>query len=109
MCTLHFFFFNDTATTEIYTLSLHDALPIYWPEVTTLPSTSFSFQAGAGAGATGSARTGATGARERPRAAAASGSVGLLVEWAAAGAAGMPAQKARDRGSCVAGFREVQP
>src|SRR5438034_11560899 len=37
-----FFFFNDTATTEIYTLSLHDALPIsvifnksyhdkYWP------------------------------------------------------------------------------
>src|SRR5689334_25044797 len=29
-----FFFFNDTATTEIYTLSLHDALPIcvYGPE-----------------------------------------------------------------------------
>src|SRR2546421_4587356 len=35
-----FFFFNDTATTEIYTLSLHDALPIWiglrvmpaWPE-----------------------------------------------------------------------------
>src|SRR2546425_810768 len=31
---LFFFFFNDTATTEIYTLSLHDALPIwlfsYW-------------------------------------------------------------------------------
>src|SRR5437868_11680819 len=25
-----FFFFNDPATTEIYTLSLHDALPIYW-------------------------------------------------------------------------------
>src|SRR3712207_8234443 len=29
------FFFNDTATTEIYTLSLHDALPIY-------PSANFS-------------------------------------------------------------------
>src|SRR2546430_13830115 len=31
MITIHFlmfFFFNDTATTEIYTLSLHDALPI---------------------------------------------------------------------------------
>ena len=34
MCTVRdlsffcFFFFNDTATTEIYTLSLHDALPI---------------------------------------------------------------------------------
>src|SRR2546425_1315800 len=27
--TVFFFFFNDTATTEIYTLSLHDALPIY--------------------------------------------------------------------------------
>src|SRR5260221_9943789 len=26
--TIKFFFFNDTATTEIYTLSLHDALPI---------------------------------------------------------------------------------
>src|SRR2546429_6684199 len=28
---MSFFFFNDTATTEIYTLSLHDALPIYEP------------------------------------------------------------------------------
>ena len=28
MCRLLIFFFNDTATTEIYTLSLHDALPI---------------------------------------------------------------------------------
>src|SRR5574337_1122598 len=27
-----FFFFNDTATTEIYTLSLHDALPIFMVE-----------------------------------------------------------------------------
>src|SRR5712672_4543446 len=30
MMLVFFFFFNDTATTEIYTLSLHDALPI-WP------------------------------------------------------------------------------
>src|SRR2546430_16311712 len=29
--TICFFFFNDTATTEIYTLSLHDALPIWLP------------------------------------------------------------------------------
>src|SRR2546425_8859482 len=29
-----FFFFNDTATTEIYTLSLHDALPICNPKAT---------------------------------------------------------------------------
>src|SRR3712207_7559852 len=29
---LFFFFFNDTATTEIYTLSLHDALPICIPD-----------------------------------------------------------------------------
>src|SRR3712207_8934830 len=28
-CKITFFFFNDTATTEIYTLSLHDALPIW--------------------------------------------------------------------------------
>src|SRR2546423_14900898 len=36
-----FFFFNDTATTEIYTLSLHDALPIseriFQPENLSLP------------------------------------------------------------------------
>src|SRR5258708_19146819 len=31
-----FFFFNDTATTEIYTLSLHDALPI-WVSVSANP------------------------------------------------------------------------
>src|SRR5690349_22402027 len=30
---LFFFFFNDTATTEIYTLSLHDALPILFGQV----------------------------------------------------------------------------
>jgi len=29
-CVYFFFFFNDTATTEIYTLSLHDALPIWF-------------------------------------------------------------------------------
>src|SRR3712207_8808332 len=28
LMSIQFFFFNDTATTEIYTLSLHDALPI---------------------------------------------------------------------------------
>src|SRR4029078_13745557 len=30
-CAVRFFFFNDTATTEIYTLPLHDALPILFP------------------------------------------------------------------------------
>ena len=30
---LYCFFFNDTATTEIYTLSLHDALPIWYQTV----------------------------------------------------------------------------
>src|ERR1039457_7539763 len=35
LCVVCFcFFFNDTATTEIYTLSLHDALPISWPTPT---------------------------------------------------------------------------
>src|SRR2546430_9911867 len=33
----NFFFFNDTATTEIYTLSLHDALPISRPHYTARP------------------------------------------------------------------------
>src|SRR2546430_10312245 len=34
---LFFFFFNDTATTEIYTLSLHDALPISRSSSTAAP------------------------------------------------------------------------
>src|SRR5256886_3168284 len=34
---LTFFFFNDTATTEIYTLSLHDALPIWTQDCEALP------------------------------------------------------------------------
>src|SRR5260370_28878102 len=39
-----FFFFNDTATTEIYTLSLHDALPISMPpEATWLGVTCFQW------------------------------------------------------------------
>src|SRR5256885_4492298 len=36
MCESCFFFFNDTATTEIYTLSLHDALPISLTQQVTL-------------------------------------------------------------------------
>src|SRR5258707_2116134 len=38
---LFFFFFNDTATTEIYTLSLHDALPISFQSFFDGPSTVF--------------------------------------------------------------------
>src|SRR5258707_4731020 len=38
-----FFFFNDTATTEIYTLSLHDALPISLPVATSTSVTSPAF------------------------------------------------------------------
>src|SRR5256886_11307640 len=37
MCSSFFFFFNDTATTEIYTLSLHDALPISSAIVSSAP------------------------------------------------------------------------
>src|SRR5580692_1309664 len=62
------FFFNDTATTEIYTLSLHDALPIscttHLPlkscRLTGLASCEFKVKSGAGlqtAGALPSART----------------------------------------------------
>src|SRR5690242_21935842 len=39
---LSFFFFNDTATTEIYTLSLHDALPICAWSASRLPECSAS-------------------------------------------------------------------
>src|SRR5690349_23460497 len=41
---IFFFFFNDTATTEIYTLSLHDALPIYLTFLRRFPdSNGFAF------------------------------------------------------------------
>src|SRR6266550_1470913 len=36
----YFFFFNDTATTEIYTLSLHDALPIFCVGLEAAPAAS---------------------------------------------------------------------
>src|SRR2546425_8726500 len=53
-----FFFFNDTATTEIYTLSLHDALPI---SLRPRPGYMSSRRAGArgSAGLGGAPRTGA--------------------------------------------------
>src|SRR2546428_10365174 len=42
MVILFFFFFNDTATTEIYTLSLHDALPIWAIIFSSRPTTTSS-------------------------------------------------------------------
>src|SRR2546422_8969335 len=63
-CRLHFylfFFFNDTATTEIYTLSLHDALPI-----------SRGVAAGAAAGP-GRRRRSSAGCGSSPRASARAG------------------------------------
>src|SRR5256885_6752238 len=39
---IFFFFFNDTATTEIYTLSLHDALPISKVDPAGRPSCKFA-------------------------------------------------------------------
>src|SRR2546430_16322208 len=45
-CFPFFFFFNDTATTEIYTLSLHDALPILrsWPHPSSTRSISVRYR-----------------------------------------------------------------
>src|SRR3712207_9220424 len=45
-CVFFFFFFNDTATTEIYTLSLHDALPISTAAVLVVFGTELSMIAG---------------------------------------------------------------
>src|SRR3712207_7781246 len=53
-----FFFFNDTATTEIYTLSLHDALPIFPAHVRRDPRR---------AGRRGGARDGRGGVARRAR------------------------------------------
>src|SRR5260370_41628236 len=66
---LLFFFFNDTATTEIYTLSLHDALPIYpsrlqaRPDQAVLPQAGRRPVAGDGRGLSGITRRAAPGDR----------------------------------------------
>src|SRR6266542_82999 len=63
---LLFFFFNDTATTELYTLSLHDALPILWPcplatgQVTVTVPSPFSAAVTA-TGGSGTSEVGTTG------------------------------------------------
>ena len=49
---LLFFFFNDTATTEIYTLSLHDALPIWAKKSGALPQREMDSIKSGGAAAT---------------------------------------------------------
>src|SRR5205814_7409407 len=50
------FFFNDTATTEIYTLSLHDALPIFDRELAVRHGAQGGCQCPAGRPAAGAAR-----------------------------------------------------
>src|SRR3989454_2387426 len=54
--TLRFFFFNDTATTEIYTLSLHDALPIYSERLDHVPRGRVSLTRESEVGAAGRSR-----------------------------------------------------
>src|SRR3712207_7881235 len=58
------FFFNDTATTEIYTLSLHDALPIWW-NTGTAQRPSASVTSPTTAGCTSIASAGASALRAR--------------------------------------------
>src|SRR3712207_7512507 len=53
-----FFFFNDTATTEIYTLSLHDALPISTPPA----ADDFAPSSAQGGGGTSGGMSGGRGA-----------------------------------------------
>src|SRR5256885_382615 len=65
--TFSFFFFNDTATTEIYTLSLHDALPICGDDVGTLAVLQPGSEQFAGAGAAGAGEHGDGGREGRAR------------------------------------------
>src|SRR5256885_2683387 len=67
----YFFFFNDTATTEIYTLSLHDALPISFAAIA---GTAYGAQppdvgvSGVTTGLAGTALSGGSDAVLKPRA-----------------------------------------
>src|SRR2546429_5533659 len=62
---LCFFFFNDTATTEIYTLSLHDALPICGPSAAIARGTSVRRSSWSWPRAVPPRRTRSTGSRSR--------------------------------------------
>src|SRR3712207_8207106 len=73
---LYFFFFNDTATTEIYTLSLHDALPISAVSVTARPSGATSPPPRAGATWTSPAGARSTSTTARPSSRSSSGTSG---------------------------------
>src|SRR3712207_7894915 len=55
------FFFNDTATTEIYTLSLHDALPIFDPSGLSWASSTLRVKGPAGLGSLERESAGAPG------------------------------------------------
>src|SRR2546427_6506880 len=48
MLSYFFFFFNDTATTEIYTLSLHDALPISFGSSARISASASSWRCSSG-------------------------------------------------------------
>src|SRR2546427_4089047 len=61
---MFFFFFNDTATTEIYTLSLHDALPISARDPGVAPAR--ARRAGGRARPVGRSRPGALGSAAHP-------------------------------------------
>src|SRR3712207_6985300 len=60
-----FFFFNDTATTEIYTLSLHDALPIWARRPAAWSSTARTSRTCAGRRRRSSPRSRSSGGRSR--------------------------------------------
>src|SRR5437667_7337901 len=63
LITFSFFFFNDTATTEIYTLSLHDAFPISATAPRSVESTFLSQRSGRGPRAAARTRSRARAAR----------------------------------------------
>src|SRR2546421_75155 len=75
--TLHFFFLNDTAPTEIYPLPLHDALPISPPARERCPGSRRAGPARPGRPAPGS-RRGRPPPRRRPRAPVPSGRAGQI-------------------------------
>src|SRR3712207_7049584 len=72
---LSFFFFNDTATTEIYTLSLHDALPICsCPSTATSSSGAWPSSRGRGTTSSTGSSASSTTSSSTPPTSAASGS-----------------------------------
>src|SRR3712207_2408119 len=104
-----FFFFNDTATTEIYTLSLHDALPISWPRERGCGSPSASPSWPRSSSRRSPVRRGPRTDRHEPRLIPGMGQRGVLSRAPGRAPAAVGSWAGRRRAELALGYRSCEP